>query len=150
MWSLRVLLEFQPTSPGRVIRLSTIKMRIRKLRIESWILPVYLIQFLFLSTVSASCLYPNGTANPDTSYQPCSSDASNPLHTICCATGRAIAPGGVGETKDVCMPNGLCQNSVKPTTNAQVVTSYFRDACTEKDWTSGKCLNVCTDNVGNY
>lgn len=69
------------------------------------------------------------------------------LETICCALNRTIPSGGDtanGDARDECMPNGLCLS--KYLSEGYTRQSYWRNYCTEKDWSSGKCLNVCAEN----
>jgi hypothetical protein len=121
------------------------------------ILPSELISFwiisFFTNFIQADCFHPNGTQEPDQYHAPCSSDPSNPLSSICCAVGRPNPDGGwhgLGLTRDVCLENGICQNRAKATENendTSLLVGYWREECTEKNWQSGKCLNVCVDNV---
>ena len=103
----------------------------------------------FLQVALCECYMSNGTLIDSTEYQPCSSTSTvADLDRICCALNRSNAPGGDwsdGLTKDTCLPNGICQNN--HTANGEVETLYFREQCTEQDWTSGKCLDICEDYV---
>jgi hypothetical protein len=73
---------------------------------------------------------------------------------LCCAVGRPVPDAGwagLGLTRDVCLENGLCQNRKKAEEkDTNLIVWYWREECTEKDWQSGKCLNVCVDNVGAF
>lgn len=102
--------------------------------------------------VSCMCYSSNGSAvlnwGPDSVYQPCSNDSSNPLSTICCAINRSNPSGGNianGFTQDICLPSGLCQN-ILVDANGDTVYAYWRDFCTVNDYKSSKCLDVCTGN----
>jgi hypothetical protein len=101
--------------------------------------------------VEARCFHPNGTQTTDLYHAPCSNDSSNPLSTICCAVERANPAQGLstdGFTRDICLDNGICQNSWRANRNdPQVTISYYREECTVQDWRSGKCLNVCVGEV---
>ncbi|KAF1993509.1 hypothetical protein P154DRAFT_625395, partial [Amniculicola lignicola CBS 123094] len=94
--------------------------------------------FIFHALAQSSCYYPNGTAEIDPLYQPCSSNQSDPLHTICCALNVAADVEDV--YKDICLPNGVCQEVIKGES-----THYYRELCTESDWENGSCLNICTE-----
>ena len=98
------------------------------------------------------CYVSNGSAvlnwGPNSVYQPCSNDSSNPLSTICCAINRSNPSGGNvanGFTQDICLPSGLCKN-ILVDANGDTVYAYWRDYCTVIDYTSSKCLDVCTGN----
>jgi len=92
-----------------------------------------LIFALFIvSALSQKCYYPSGNeASPG--YQPCSKDTSDPLSTICCNV----------ELGDVCLPNGLCAVSGWP-------PRFWRKFCTERDWTTGKCIDACISDVSGF
>ena len=99
---------------------------------------------------SCMCYVSNGSAvlnwGSNSVYQPCSKDSSNPLSTICCAINRDNPSGGNianGFTQDICLPSGLCQN-ILVDANGDTVYAYWRDYCTVNDYTSSKCLDVCT------
>jgi hypothetical protein len=99
----------------------------------------------------ATCYYPNGTSvsewSPTFSAQPCSNDTNSPLAHVCCSVNRPNPSGGSfedGFTADKCLPNGLCQNVGKDE-EGTMLYSYWRDFCTDAEWSAGKCLkNVCT------
>jgi hypothetical protein len=108
-----------------------------------------LLQLLTVHHAQAQCYLPNGTVTTDLYHNRCSNDTSNPLNTICCAVDRAPLPGTyaeIGYTKDECLDSGICRNRYEDAEGRRGVT-YWREECTEKDWRSGKCLNVCTDDV---
>jgi hypothetical protein len=114
-------------------------------------LPIFfsLLQLLTVHHAQAQCYLPNGTVTTDLYHNRCSNDTSNPLNTICCAVDRTPLPGTyaeVGYTKDECLDSGICRNRYEDAEGRRGVT-YWREECTEKDWRSGKCLNVCTDDV---
>jgi hypothetical protein len=114
-------------------------------------LPIFLslLQLFTVHHVQAQCYLPNGTVTTDLYHNRCTNDTSNPLNTICCAVDRAPLPGTYtenGYTKDECLDSGICRNRYEDADGRRGVT-YWREECTEKDWRSGKCLNVCTDDV---
>jgi hypothetical protein len=118
-----------------------------------WLYVAYLSQHLVKA--SADCYQPNGARLEDSYYQPCSNDSSKPLSSICCATGRSnpdawfISTGGL--TSDVCLSNGICMNRARENeTEARLRVIYYREGCTTRDWKSGKCLDVCVDNVCGF
>ncbi|KAF1952553.1 hypothetical protein CC80DRAFT_495333 [Byssothecium circinans] len=90
-----------------------------------------------------TCYLPNGTARY---WQPCSSDTSDPLSNVCCALDRTIPAGGngsLGLTNDECLPNGVCMN--RAVVGGRTDRTYWRNACTDKEWTPGKCFDICSD-----
>lgn len=112
-------------------------------------LHLFLILPALFTLARSQCYNANGTVATDPDYAPCSNSTSDPLHTICCSLNRDNPPGGdpsvAGFTRDECLANGICQN--KWSQNGGHTTSYFREKCTEKDWSTGLCLDVCTDSV---
>jgi hypothetical protein len=126
----------------------------RSLRISLARLSLQTIGVLILLNpriVEAGCFHPNGTQTTDLYHAPCSNDISNPLSTICCAVERANPAQGLstdGFSRDICLDNGICQNSWRVNrTDPKVYTSYWREECTVQDWRSGKCLSVCVNEV---
>ncbi|KAF1994969.1 hypothetical protein P154DRAFT_612408 [Amniculicola lignicola CBS 123094] len=104
-----------------------------------------------LTTTHGMCYAPNGTAQVnDEGAKPCSSDPTNPLHTICCHTNWKNPPGAdlkYGSTQDECLPNGLCQNrgfSTEEGKEQEPYIRYYRVYCTNQDWDTGECLDVCS------
>ena len=81
--------------------------------------------------IAGACYFRNGTQQPDI-YSPCSSDASKPLSTVCCASSW-----------DICLPNGLCQSTTGD-------RSIWREGCTKQKWNEGGCQELCSDEVGYY
>jgi hypothetical protein len=74
---------------------------------------------------------------------PCKLDA---VTSICCSTNRTRAPGMShegGNTADECLPNGLCQNRF--TYEGKPDVTYWVEYCTDKDYKSGKCMDICAD-----
>ena len=98
----------------------------------------FLTLLLFLAThsrpVGAACFYPDGTRDKNPEYVPCSTDASDPLSSICCATNRANGA-------DICSPNGLCQVGVKKGATPGK-PAWTKPSCTNEDW-GEECLHVC-------
>lgn len=74
-----------------------------------------ILSILSIAHAQSQCYSPDGNALPSdgsyfSAFQPCTSGGPS---TICCATNRANPAGGdrsKGDTKDECLPNGLCQN----------------------------------------
>jgi hypothetical protein len=93
------------------------------------LLPLLLV--LPAARAQAQCYFPSGNKTYS-GYTPCSADPSDPLSTICCNS----------EIGDACLPNGLCAVSGWP-------VAYWRKFCTEKDWTTGKCLDACIMDVSD-
>lgn len=93
-----------------------------------------------LSPAWGACYWPDGTLNTDSAIQKC------PNSNTCCALNRAIEPGGDitkgGAVRDECLPNGLCQNRGHNSTDKTSFLNYFRDFCSEKDW-SGCWKGLC-------
>lgn len=83
--------------------------------------------FTLASFAESACYWRNGTQNPSPDYEPCSTDLSNPLHTVCCAKW------------DTCLPNGLCQSGFDQ--------DFWRETCTKKNWDEGGCQELCSNEV---
>ena len=84
-----------------------------------------LCTFSFLKA-SATCFYPNGSADLSGAQAPCKSGG----HSMCCLLTNVAS-----ENADECRSDGLCI----PSDNSAV----FRDTCTDKTWTDPACLNLC-------
>jgi hypothetical protein len=99
-----------------------------------------------------NCFLPQGSQATNEQWAPCSSDSSNPLSNICCATNRTIPTGGRGkdefQTADVCLDNGICMNRYLDD-NGDYRRKFLRGYCTSDDFDSGKCLNICGKTVRN-
>ncbi|KAH4253010.1 hypothetical protein HBI04_193450 [Parastagonospora nodorum] len=101
---------------------------------------------LSIAHAQSQCYSPNGNVlRSDGSYfsgfQACTSGGPP---TICCATNRANPAGGdrsKGDTKDECLPNGLCQN--RSVEAGGLTISFFANFCTDANFTSGNCLDIC-------
>lgn len=70
----------------------------------------------------------------------------DPVKTICCATNRKNPPGSdIGDnfnwTADECLMNGICRN--RRVDKGTKITEYWLNYCTDKDYSSGKCLDIC-------
>jgi len=103
------------------------------------------------SIVSAKCYAPDGHEITRPEAGPCSDDPNDPLSNICCNVNRKYAPGtfkDAAQVRDTCLPNGMCQNWSLDSEGNDFY-QWGRDYCTESDWNSGKCLNVCTQTAGD-
>ncbi|KAF1846992.1 uncharacterized protein K460DRAFT_413805 [Cucurbitaria berberidis CBS 394.84] len=91
------------------------------------------------------CYFANGTVLPDeefyNSYQPCTSGGPP---TICCAFDRPNPAGGIRDTVDECLPNGLCQN------RAGDATTWWANFCTSSGIEFGKCITACRSTKDKY
>ena len=89
----------------------------------------------FLSSTTATCYYPNGTAVINTNYQPC----SNGTVSMCCALDR--------DNSNSCLSNGLCHDpcTVNHDCNHGSPGQFWRESCTDPSWTSPFCLRLCDD-----
>jgi hypothetical protein len=106
-----------------------------------------LIFYLLTAVNSFVCYYPDGHSEQSLVYQPC--PGSNGGTGMCCATNRTNPSGGhlsAGLTADMCLENGLCMNT-HTTDDGSVSTDYWRDQCTVSDWSSGRCLDVCSNGM---
>jgi hypothetical protein len=81
----------------------------------------------FLRMVEGACYYRNGTQQ-SSDFSPCSSNASDPLHTVCCASW------------DTCLPIGLCQANKGD-------YSIWREGCSKQNWDEGGCQELCSNEV---
>ena len=100
--------------------------------------------YLLPAVNSFVCYYPNGHSEQSLVYQPCPN--TNGGTGMCCATNRTNPSGGslsAGLTADMCLENGLCINT-HTNDDGTVSSDYWRDQCTVSDWSSGRCLDVCT------
>lgn len=103
----------------------------------------------FIPSVTAVCYAPNGDSMSDADFQPC---GENGTTSMCCAINRTNPSGGYhdhGDTADICLENGLCENKILVTYedgDPDLVTLYYRDFCTISHWTNGGgCLDICTE-----
>ncbi|CZR59809.1 uncharacterized protein PAC_09703 [Phialocephala subalpina] len=82
--------------------------------------------------VVATCYNPDGSAITDVAYQPCNQVSG--VFSMCCGTNHTgvVAP-------DICLPDGLCQNSGD--------SVYWRQGCTDKTWKSTNCLAVMHNQI---
>ncbi|KAF1978742.1 hypothetical protein BU23DRAFT_563647 [Bimuria novae-zelandiae CBS 107.79] len=102
------------------------------------------LPFLFASALpsiaQALCYDPNGTPTMEKYRNRCSADPSSPIYNICCAIDRPNPSGslvvGTNWTADICLSNGICQNDYLIEGNPAVVSSYWRQACTDATVTS--------------
>ncbi|KAF1998117.1 hypothetical protein P154DRAFT_536543 [Amniculicola lignicola CBS 123094] len=111
---------------------------------------------LALCTTStfATCYRPDGEELTDDSYEPCKAieGVGENATTICCGSNRDTPSGAKndnGVVADKCLPNGLCLNHFQDG-NGVYKKEYSRGFCTESDWNSGKCLNMCTKNGNDW
>lgn len=88
-----------------------------------------LAHFLSASALAATCYYPNGNSSIHDKSVPCST--LNGEVSMCC------------DETDKCLTNGLCKYSGSSgVANSEVL--YWRDTCSNSDWTNPRCLNRCT------
>ncbi|GFF72957.1 hypothetical protein IFM60648_03816 [Aspergillus lentulus] len=78
---------------------------------------ICLILILTLTSVTATCYWPNG--DTDNNYTPCPNSKS------CCLKGEA------------CLSNGLCYGAT--------LNIAYRGACADKSWPAQDCPHVCLD-----
>lgn len=76
------------------------------------------LMLAFALQIFAACYYPDGNVTDD---HPCDPSAST---SSCCGGGW------------VCQPNGLCKDRHSE--------SWARGTCTDKDWASSACPQICT------
>lgn len=112
---------------------------------------LFSVLLFFVTLSSATCFLPNGTLTSSPGAQPCSFDPSHPLASTCCNSGYDNTPGSdakLGQPRDECLPNGLCQNrgfSTIPGKEAPPWLHYYRVYCTDREWEG--CLRVCDTGV---
>lgn len=112
------------------------------------VLPLIISSASIVSVV-ADCMHPNGSITTDPFYAPCGNDSTISLSAICCAVQRPDPPGAnisSGYIRDECLDNGLYMNRKMDYDGTKEVI-YWREECTVKNWTSGQCLDICTDDV---
>lgn len=80
----------------------------------------FICLLLFISSISATCFYPDGSIPSDYTYTPCGNAAVEP----CCTSAFN------GE----CVSGGLCKNDDD---------QYYIGACTDQTWESSICPNYC-------
>ncbi|PVH93445.1 hypothetical protein DM02DRAFT_634532 [Periconia macrospinosa] len=93
----------------------------------------------------SQCYYPIGKPlrDSDREMRPCPNE---PVQTICCSVARTNLPGGDlanGSTQDRCLNNGLCLNDSYKNGTRRI--EYWAALCTDKNMTSGNCLNICNE-----
>lgn len=90
-----------------------------------FILPHLLPAFVW----AATCYYPNGNSVTNDQTVPCNN--INGAVSMCCVQS------------DKCLSNGLCK--VAATSGvADSKPLYWRDTCSNSDWTNPGCLDICT------
>ncbi|KAH8722911.1 hypothetical protein GQ44DRAFT_729061 [Phaeosphaeriaceae sp. PMI808] len=88
-----------------------------------------------------SCYKPDGSLNTYAPVQPCNQVAGS--FSMCCGTNHTAK----GIAKDVCTPNGLCQNFITYP-SGKTFTTYWRATCSDPTWNSPFCLkNICFDDL---
>ncbi|KAH8723736.1 hypothetical protein GQ44DRAFT_297559 [Phaeosphaeriaceae sp. PMI808] len=85
---------------------------------------VLLLLFLYLFQPSAGTCYFRNRTEQSSDYSPCSSNSSDPLHSVCCARW------------DTCLPIGLCQS--------QIDKKLYREGCIKQNWDEGGCQELCS------
>lgn len=84
-----------------------------------------------LPTAYSLCYYRDGTQVRDEGFVACH-DVVQGSYPWCCALNRGKQHGrnvSASEARDVCMPNGLCQNADDGTK-----FSYYRNFCSNPAW----------------
>jgi hypothetical protein len=105
-------------------------------------LDLLIISLLVKSTIAA-CYFPNGTRQTSFEYLPCSSVQDEV--SMCCALNRTNPSGTsveTGFTRDICLPNGVCQNNYVDVDNV-LKTSYWRETCSSPGWGTGCLEDIC-------
>ena len=97
---------------------------------------LFLLSFLLIPLVSASCYEPDHDIIESDQYQPCGNGVSSDDASMCCAVRRD------GGSADECEKNGLCSN---PLIDAN---DFWRESCTDQSWQSESCLKLCIDGKG--
>ena len=97
--------------------------------------PFALFHFSIICTflclrVSATCYYPNGTADNTNTYLPCNPNGQS----MCCMTNTAILDAA---SIDTCRSDGFCI----PNDN----NSIWRRLCTDQSWKDPACIDLCTN-----
>ncbi|KAF2014597.1 hypothetical protein BU24DRAFT_217250 [Aaosphaeria arxii CBS 175.79] len=85
----------------------------------------------YARTAFGACYFDTGDLVTEPDYLKC---VDTPT---CCALNRTSS-----RSKDECLPNGLCENTALSNNNVETVT-YWRDWCSNEDWSNGKCLSIC-------
>lgn len=113
-----------------------------------FLLLLALTTWIPIASAQTGCFFPNGVESERAYYGTCSKNTQDPLSKICCAVNRPNPPGSdeaLGEPQDLCLPNGLCAYMAEK--SGVNTTAYYRNLCTERDWKTGGCLDVCTSGV---
>jgi hypothetical protein len=90
----------------------------------------------FLTTVNATCYFPNGNSTEDASCNP------GAAHSTCCGPGYA------------CLSNNVCAITDHVTPEIRKLSTYYvRAGCTDKTWSAKECPSFCLnetngDNLG--
>jgi hypothetical protein len=105
-----------------------------------------LIALLPITALAQTCYSPAGLPVQKEEVVPCALDG---VTSICCYTNRTREAGMShegGATADECLPNGICQNRF--TYQGKAEATYWIEYCTEKDYASGKCMDICASQRG--
>lgn len=104
----------------------------------SLLLP-FLLFASFSTPATATCYFPNRTAQLSPEYQPCGSGSPADAFTMCCANNRTN-----GNPNDTCEKNGMCHY----VDLANGANQTWRESCTDPTWKSPNCVKFCLDGVG--
>lgn len=102
------------------------------LPISTFFLPATISYASYASSATQACYLHNGTDRNSQidggsgTYQACASGQSG---SMCCRS-----------TGDTCLENGLCWSSG--------ANAFWRESCTDQEWKSSSCLNLCLDVAG--
>lgn len=107
-------------------------MRSSSSRVSSVLHHLGFIFTIFTLRASATCYYPNGTADNTNTYLPCNPNGQS----MCCQTGPAINSASV----DVCRDDGFCI----PSDNSGI----WRRLCTDSTWKDPACISLCSTGPG--
>ncbi|CAI6331014.1 unnamed protein product [Periconia digitata] len=89
----------------------------------------------------SSCYYSSGIqANSNMAKTALRNCPEDPVTGLCCSLASIEVDGARNET---CLNNGLCLNEY--TSNHTLHREFYTSLCTEKDWTTGNCLDICKD-----
>ena len=93
--------------------------------------PVFFAYLSWCARVSATCYYPNGTADSTRGQSPC--HTGNGLHSMCCWMDTTDTP--THPAPDSCRSDGLCV----PADNQ----GLWRNTCTDPTWQDPACVKLC-------
>jgi hypothetical protein len=99
---------------------------------------ILILSFLFFRGISATCYRPDYALQTNPVFMAC--DSRQGQISSCCALNRTSDTGPV--PRDICLPNGLCQNIA--TISGQTQVTYWRGSCSDNSWPKEDCLmGVC-------